>query len=408
MEGEFFNFIQVWSSVFACFFYSHSIGKLVPKGTTRLLCVLPVVFLFLYLPLNFSSMHLEGGTAFFISWLGTFKLLLFAFGKGPLASHPPISIGRFLAIGCLPIEFQENPHPKSPNPKFETYPSPSKSHPNGQMTQNPPPKSQNPKIETYPSPSKSNPNRQNRENPPQKSQNSKIETNPSPQKAQKLPLNQVIKGILFVILIGVLKYSEHFHQKLVLVLHCLYIYLTLENLLAIVTILTRSLSGLDLKPHFNDPYFSTSLQNFWGRRWNLVAHSILRSAVYEPTRDYSAGVIGREWAPLPAVFGSFLVSGLMHEHIYYCMGRVRPTWEVTWFFVLHGVCLPVEIVLKKALKGRCRLPRVISLPLTLGFMVVTSYWLFFPQFIRCKADVRMLQEYGEFAAFLKNVIPSFR
>ncbi|CAN6697060.1 unnamed protein product [Malus baccata var. baccata] len=393
MEGEFFNFIQVWSSVFACFFYSHSIGKLVPTGTTRLFCVLPVVFLFLYLPLNFSSMHLEGGTAFFISWLGTFKLLLFAFGKGPLASHPPISIGRFLAIGCLPIEFQENPPPKSPNPKFETYPSPSKSHPNGQMTQNPPPKSQNPKIGTYPSPSKSNPNRQNRENPPQKSQNSKIETNPSPQKAQKLPLNQVIRGILFVILIGVLKYSEHFHQKLVLVLHCLYIYLTLENLLAIVTILTRSLSGLDLKPHFNDPYFSTSLQNFWGRRWNLVAHSILRSAVYEPTRDYSAGVIGREWAPLPAVFGSFLVSGLMHEHIYYCMGRVRPTWEVTWFFVLHGVCLPVEIILKKALKGRCRLPRVISMPLTLGFMVVTSYWLFFPQFIRCKADVRMLQEY---------------
>ncbi|XP_009354394.2 acyl-CoA--sterol O-acyltransferase 1 isoform X3 [Pyrus x bretschneideri] len=345
MEGEFFNFIQVWSSVFACFFYSHSIGKFVPKGTTRLFCVLPVVFLFLYLPLNFSSMHLEGGTAFFISWLGSFKLLLFAFGKGPLASHPPISIGRFLAIGCLPIEFQENPPPKSPNPKFETYPSPSKSHPNGQMTQNPPPKSQNPKIETYPSPSKSNPNRQNGENPPQKSQNSKIETNPSPQNAQKLSLNQAIKGILFIILIGVLKYSEHFHQKLVLVLHCLYIYLNLENLLAIVTILTRSLSGLDLKPHFNDPYFSTSLQNFWGRRWNLV---------------------------------------------------------------LHGVCLPVEIVLKKALKGRCRLPKVISVPLTLGFMVVTSYWLFFPQFIRCKADVRMLQEYGEFAAFLKNVIPSFR
>nr|XP_028952265.1 acyl-CoA--sterol O-acyltransferase 1-like [Malus domestica] len=163
-----------------------------------------------------------------------------------------------------------------------------------------------------------------------------------------------------------------------------------------------------IQPHFNDPYFSTSLQNFWSRRWNLVAHSILHSAVYEPTRDYSAGVIGSEWAPLPAVFGSFLVSGLMHEHMYYCMGRVRPTWEVTWFFVLHGVCLPVEIVLNKALKGRCRLPKVISVPLTLGFVVVTSYWLFFPQFTRCKADVRMLQEYGEFAAFLKNVIPSFR
>ncbi|KAH0981685.1 hypothetical protein GBA52_008862 [Prunus armeniaca] len=359
MEGEFGSFIKVWTSVFVCIFYCYSIGKIVPKGTTRFVCALPVVCLFFYLPLNFSSIHLGGGTSFFISWLGTFKLLLFAFGKGPLASDPSISIGRFLAIACLPIEIQENP-------------SPSTSHLNGQ----------------------------NRKNPPQ---NPQIETNPSP----KNTIHIIIKGFLLAILIGVLNYSQQIHPKLILVLHCLYIYLLLETQLIIVAALAWGLLGLDLKQHFNEPYLSTSLQNFWGRRWNLVVTSILRQSVYEPTLNFSTCVIGRRWASLPAVFASFLVSGLMHELIYYHMGRVRPTWEVTWFFVLHGFCLMVEIVLKKALKGRCLLPRLISVVLTVGFVVATCFWLFFPQFLRCKADVRMLQEYRAFVVFLKNAVSIF-
>lgn len=356
--GEFSNFIKVWTSVFVCLFYCYSIGKIVPKGATRFLCVLPVVCLFLYLPLNFSSIHLGGGTGFFIAWLATFKLLLFAFANGPLAFDPSIYIGRFIAIACLPIEIQQN-NPSPPKP-YSNY--------------------------------------QNGKTPPLK--NTKL--------AQKLPLNHVIKGILLVILIGVLYYSEHFHPKLILVLHCLYIYLLLETQLIIVAALAWGLLGLDLKPHFNEPYLSTSLQNFWGRRWNLVVTSILHSAVYIPTRNFSACVIGRKWAALPAVLGSFLVSGLMHELIFYYMGRVRPTWEVTWFFVLHGLCLMVEIVLKKALKGRCRLPKTISVILTVGFVIVTCFWLFFPQFLRCKADVRMLQEYHDFAVFLKNASQIFR
>ncbi|CAL2237308.1 unnamed protein product [Prunus armeniaca] len=402
MEGEFGSFIKVWTSVFVCIFYCYSIGKIVPKGTTRLVCALPVVCLFFYLPLNFSSIHLGGGTSFFISWLGSFKLLLFAFGKGPLASDPSISIGRFLAIACLPIEIQENP-------------SPSTSHLNGQNRKNPP---QNPQIETNPSPKNTihilSPQASTQAEPhlgPAQAAGPHLlpglhsvagntyrtQTPPSPSPA-------CIAGNA---LIGVLNYSQQIHPKLILVLHCLYIYLLLETQLIIVAALAWGLLGLDLKQHFNEPYLSTSLQNFWGRRWNLVVTSILRQSVYEPTLNFSTCVIGRRWASLPAVFASFLVSGLMHELIYYYMGRVRPTWEVTWFFVLHGFCLMVEIILKKALKGSCRLPRLISVVLTVGFVVATCFWLFFPQFLRCKADVRMLQEYRAFVVFLKNAVSIF-
>ncbi|XP_050385855.1 probable long-chain-alcohol O-fatty-acyltransferase 1 [Argentina anserina] len=221
MEGEFGNFIQVLISIFVCICYSYSLGKIVPKGKTRLLCVVPVVSLFLYLPLCLSSVHLGGATAFFISWLGSFKLLLFAFGKGPLATDPSISIGRFVAIACLPIEIEEDPPPKPQNTHIKANTSLSQSHLNGENG-----------------------------------------NTPHPRSTKSTTLNHVIKGFLLAILIGILYYSEHFHPNLILVLHCLYIYLLLEFLLAMVGVLARALLGLKLKPHFNEPYLSTSLQDF--------------------------------------------------------------------------------------------------------------------------------------------------
>ncbi|XVF75235.1 hypothetical protein PTKIN_Ptkin13bG0171000 [Pterospermum kingtungense] len=111
-SGEMSNFFRIWLSVVVSLCYCHLIGKIIPKGSARLLCLLPVVCLFTLLPLNLSSIHLGGTTAFFIAWLANFKLLLLAFGNGPLSS-PSLSLPRFLAVACLPIKIEQNPHPKS-------------------------------------------------------------------------------------------------------------------------------------------------------------------------------------------------------------------------------------------------------------------------------------------------------
>ncbi|KAM7270055.1 hypothetical protein ACFE04_029269 [Oxalis oulophora] len=172
---------------------------------------------------------------------------------------------------------------------------------------------------------------------------------------------------------------------------------------AVVSAVARALLGLDLEPQFDEPYLSTSLQDFWGRRWNLMVTSILRPTVYDPVLNFSSRLIGRKWAPLPAVLGTFIVSALMHELIFYHFGRVRPTWEISLFFLLHGVCLTAEIALKKALKGRSwQLPRPIAIVLTIGFVMVTGVSLFFPQIIRCRAIERALHEYAALGAFVKN------
>ena len=107
MEGEIKNFIMVWSIASATMCYCHRIGKLIPEGTSRLIALFPAIGILLLLPLRLISIHLGGPSSFFLGWLSTFKLILFAFGKGPLSSNPSLSLSHFVPVACFPIKFQK-------------------------------------------------------------------------------------------------------------------------------------------------------------------------------------------------------------------------------------------------------------------------------------------------------------
>ncbi|PHT99642.1 hypothetical protein BC332_29430, partial [Capsicum chinense] len=339
IEGEIENFIKVWLLIYVSLCYCFLASKILPKGLYSLLSFLPVIFFFLYVPLKINSIHLCGNTGFFISWLCNFKLILLAFDQGPL-SDSSLSIAKFIILACLPIKIQQKSQKIS-----EIYVKNRK----GQI------------------------------------------------------LNYGIKTLLFALIIRVHDYSDNIHPYIIVVIYCFHIYLCLDIILAIVSGLARGLLGLELEPQFNEPYLSSSLQDFWGRRWNLIVTRILRPTVYKPILGLSANILGRNWAPLPAVMATFLVSGLMHELIFYYLCRAKPTWEITWFFLLHGVCLNIEICAKKAINGRFNLPRIIETILTVGFVMITGFWLFFPQLLRCNSDVRALAEYQVIGTFFKDV-----
>ncbi|KAE8786869.1 putative long-chain-alcohol O-fatty-acyltransferase 4 [Hordeum vulgare] len=72
-----------------------------------------------------------------------------------------------------------------------------------------------------------------------------------------------------------------------------------------------------LEPQFDRPYLSASLRDLWGRRWNLSVPAVLRSCVYRPVRA--------RLGPAVEVLAAFVVSGLVHELMFYPPGR-------TWFF----------------------------------------------------------------------------
>ncbi|KAJ0101080.1 hypothetical protein Patl1_04074 [Pistacia atlantica] len=251
MDGEIKRFIQVWTSAITCLCYCYYITPRIPSGLLRLLSLLPIFYLFIVLPLNLSSTNLGGFTAFLLVWLTNFKLLLFSFDQGPL-SPPPPKLFHFISIACLPIKIKQEDENKS----HETTKS---------TTVNPP-----------------------------------------------IP-RRVLLGIKFVLLgfiIYAYNYKQYLHQNIILVLYCCHVYLQLEITLAICAAPIRAILGFELEPQFNEPYLATSLQDFWGRRWNLMVTGILRPTIYAPIRRVSTHLIGSTWAPLPAVIAVFVVSGL--------------------------------------------------------------------------------------------------
>ncbi|KAK9155445.1 hypothetical protein Sjap_002925 [Stephania japonica] len=322
------NFWKAWIAALASLTYSYYISKTIKPGMMRLISFLPIIALFTLLPLTlFPSPHLCGITAFFLTWLANFKLLLFAFDTGPLSSSSPLSLIQYIAQASLPIKVRH-------------------------------------------------------------SQDNTIMGSSS-------SVNYALKFLLLVLLLRIYQYRPHLHPQLLLVINCAHLYLTGEILLALFAAPARALLKIDIEPQFNEPYLATSLQDFWGRRWNLMVTSILRPSVYEPVRL----VLG---APC-AVVATFLVSGLMHELIYYYLTRVRPTWEVSWFFVLHGLCTAVEIVVKRSELGeKWRVNRVVSGVLSIGFVMGTSFWLFFPQIVSNEVDLRVIQEHGIAFQFVKE------
>ncbi|OWM85844.1 probable long-chain-alcohol O-fatty-acyltransferase 5 [Punica granatum] len=216
----------------------------------------------------------------------------------------------------------------------------------------------------------------------------------------KLRLNYATKTLLYSVLVAVHGYKDLMSPKLLMALYSCMFYLFNEIALGFFVNGVRILIGVELEPPSDEPYLSTSLQDFWGRRWNLVVTDSLRQTVYKPIRRAVQPILGVQWAPLPAVLASFLVSGIMHELLFYYITRAVPTWEVTWFFVFHGMCVILEVGIKVAVKGRWQLHPALSGPMVVVFVVVTATWWFYPPLVRngavdrsvdeCKALVQLL------------------
>ncbi|PIA32329.1 hypothetical protein AQUCO_04500139v1 [Aquilegia coerulea] len=342
MEGmnEIQRLIKVWFTVFGSLIFCYFIVRNISNRSIRLFFIFPIISLFTIIPLYLSSFHFVMITTFFITWLANFKLLLFVFNQGPLSSNPSISLLQFISIACLPIKMQNNKNP---------------SH---QITK----------------------------------------------KGLKSTWNYFIKFLLLVLVIKIGDYREFLHLNLLLALYSFHAYLAIELVLAIFAAPALAIFGIETEPQFNDPYLSTSLQDFWGKRWNLMVTGILRPTIYNPIRYTCTHMVGTQCAKLAGIMATFVVSGLMHELIYFYGTRVPPTWEVTLYFVLQGVYTSVEIVVKEVGGDRLRLHPVISRFMTIAFLLATN-GLFFTQVLRDGMVSKVNEEYTVVVEFVKGAVP---
>ncbi|KAM7261834.1 hypothetical protein ACFE04_020911 [Oxalis oulophora] len=356
LEKEIKNLIKIWSSTIISLTYCYYVSSKLPIDILRLFSILPIMILFSISPLYLSSVHLCGITAFFLTWLGNSKLLLIAFDQGPLSPLPP-NLLHFISIACLPIKIKQTPppsqHKDSNFDKIKQTPPPSQHKDSNfdKIKQTPRPSqhkdSNFDKIKQPPSPSQhkdSNFDKTKQNPPPQQHKDSNfIKTHIL--KSLSIMLF-TIKCLLLLLVFQIQnKYKQFLSRNLILALNYCHMYLQGEIILFLFATLAKILlgGGFELEPQFNEPYLSTSLQDFWGRGWNLMVPTILRPTVYYPVRDISTQLVGPKLATLI-------------------------------------VCTAFETWVKKRIKWR--LSGGVSGPMTVGFLAMTGGWLFFPQMWR--------------------------
>ncbi|WZZ31827.1 hypothetical protein YC2023_015228 [Brassica napus] len=241
-----------------------------------------------------------------------------------------------------------------------------------------------------------------------------IKTNQKPSSSQTYnkPMSKWVlasKIIIFSFLLHL--YSNNYHNGLsqlpFLAIFTIHIYLESEFILFSTGTLLSTLLGCEIERVFNEPYLATSLQDFWSRRWNRMVPSVLRPTVHIPVQQFTTPLIGPNLAFYAGVLATFLVSGLMHELIYFYIIRKSPTWEVTCFFVLHGVVTSLEIWVKQM--RLCPPPhRAVSSLVVVVFVFVTAGWLFTPQVLRNNVHKRVINECLFVIDFVKSHLVNIR
>lgn len=126
--------------------------------------------------------------------------------------------------------------------------------------------------------------------------------------------------------------------------------------------------GIDLMENFRRPYLSTSVREFWTRRWHISLASWFRDYMYIPMGGNRQGT----WRSYFNQFAVFLVSGLWHG--------------ANWTFVIWGGMNGIYVVTSVMARGtgdriasRLRIPAAVGAVLSalLTFHLVLLAWVFF-------------------------------
>ncbi|CAG8763703.1 9553_t:CDS:2, partial [Dentiscutata erythropus] len=102
------------------------------------------------------------------------------------------------------------------------------------------------------------------------------------------------------------------------------------------------------KVPLNFPFISTSPRDFWSRRWHVVLREIFVDLGYDPVKSLFGK--HKKFVKIFGTLSAFFVSGLLHEHIVYCMWGTRPGEQMI-FFLSHGLLLILWEVVEGFLVG---------------------------------------------------------
>lgn len=194
------------------------------------------------------------------------------------------------------------------------------------------------------------------------------------------------------------EYLTSYHEILPLPVQCLTelcdalgLYAFIGVIMNISSFLLQCLPyGMSIKhiaPHYDKPWLSKSITDFWSSRWNLNTGYTLRYLVYDPICEGQllAPMVRSKMRPgrirrAIAMCAAFFVSGIMHEVFIYHMRSQMSGYWLAYFAVQGPLILVVDefLGLKKLVIYSIVLARV----LTLSIQLAVAHVLFFPDIVR--------------------------
>jgi hypothetical protein len=125
--------------------------------------------------------------------------------------------------------------------------------------------------------------------------------------------------------------------------------------------------GLDVRPIMDAPLNSTSLGEFWGRRWNGPFNQLAFENIFRP--------VARNTGPILGTIVAFLASGLIHELVISLPARVGYGLP-TAYFLLQGCGVIIQHRVPRIRHGMA------GQFFTAFIVAVPAFWLFHPPFVR--------------------------
>ncbi len=125
--------------------------------------------------------------------------------------------------------------------------------------------------------------------------------------------------------------------------------------------------GLDVRPIMDAPLNSTSLGEFWGRRWNGAFNQLAFENIFWP--------VARSTGPILGTIVAFLASGLIHELVISLPARTGYGLP-TAYFLLQGCGVIIQHRVPRIRHGMA------GQFFTALIVAVPAFWLFHPPFVR--------------------------
>jgi alginate O-acetyltransferase complex protein AlgI len=124
--------------------------------------------------------------------------------------------------------------------------------------------------------------------------------------------------------------------------------------------------GAAVRPIMDAPIKSTSLAEFWGRRWNGAFNQLALDLLFRN--------LARRFGTTLATLGSFLFSGLLHELVI-SLPAAGGYGLPTGYFLLQGAGATAQRKwdLRRGFLGWI---------LTMAIVIAPAFWLFHPLFVR--------------------------